>query len=81
MKRCVIVSGAEICDYGFVRGYLRNDDYNIFCDCGLRHKKKLGIEADLIVGDFDSYERPETAVETIANADTIYVIGIRSCAP
>ena len=85
MKRCVIVSGAEICDYGFVRGYLRNDDYNIFCDCGLRHKKKLGIEADLIVGDFDSYERPETAVETIAlpcekdDTDTVFAVkeGIR----
>ena len=55
MSRCVIVSGAEIGDYAAVRKYFKNDDFNIFCDCGLRHQKELGIKANLIVGDFDSY--------------------------
>ncbi len=85
MSRCVIVSGAEIGDYAAVRKHLKNDDFNIFCDCGLRHQKDLGIEANLIVGDFDSYTRPNTEAETIVlpcekdDTDTVFAVkeGIR----
>lgn len=55
MKRCVIVAGAQINNYDFVRSYLSDDDYYIFCDSGLNHLEKLGVTPDLIVGDFDSY--------------------------
>ncbi len=78
MRRCVIVGGAEIRDYAAVRAYLREDDYCIFCDCGLRHRESLGIEPDLIVGDFDSHERPDTDAETIVlprekdDTDTVF---------
>ena len=65
MKRCVIVGGAEIRTYDRVRQYFRPDDFFIYCDCGLRHQKALGAEPDLIVGDFDSHEKPETDRETI----------------
>lgn len=80
MSRCVIVSGAEIGDYAAVRKYFKNDDFNIFCDCGLRHQKELGIKANLIVGDFDSYTRPDTAVETMVlpcekdDTDTVFAV-------
>ncbi len=85
MSRCVIVGGAEIGDYAAVRKYLKNDDFNIFCDCGLRHQKDLGIETNLIVGDFDSYIRPNTEAETIVlpcekdDTDTVFAVkeGIR----
>ena len=59
MRRCVIVGGAEIRTYDRVRQYFRPDDFFIYCDCGLRHQKALGAEPDLIVGDFDSHEKPE----------------------
>lgn len=78
MKRCVIFGGAEINDYGRVAEYLRDDDFLIFCDSGLRHKKAMGLPADLIVGDFDSYENPMLDVETIVlpcekdDTDTVY---------
>ncbi|MBQ8004102.1 MAG: thiamine diphosphokinase, partial [Oscillospiraceae bacterium] len=42
--------------------------------------KKLGIQAHLIVGDFDSHPRPDTDVETIAlprekdDTDTVYAV-------
>ncbi|MBR2666846.1 MAG: thiamine diphosphokinase [Oscillospiraceae bacterium] len=78
MRRCVIVGGAEIRDYAAVRAYLREDDYCIFCDCGLRHREGLGIEPDLIVGDFDSHECPDTDTETIVlprekdDTDTVF---------
>ena len=55
MRRCVIIGGASIGDYGTVSAKLRQDDYMIYCDCGLRHMDGLGAEPDLIVGDFDSY--------------------------
>ena len=55
MKRCVIVGGARICDYGRIKSYLRKDDFFIYCDGGLNHKDALGFEADLVTGDFDSF--------------------------
>ena len=65
MKRCVIIGGAEIKRYDIIKAYLRDDDFNIFCDSGLYHKDSLNIEANLIVGDFDSHPRPEGECETI----------------
>ncbi|HAC31723.1 MAG TPA: thiamine diphosphokinase [Treponema sp.] len=55
MKRCVIVGGARISDYGRIKSYLRKDDFFIYCDGGLNHKNALGFEADLVAGDFDSF--------------------------
>ncbi len=57
MKRCVIVGGAPIENYNRIKGYLRDDDFIIYCDCGLKHKERLEAKPDLIVGDFDSYEK------------------------
>ncbi len=57
MKRCVIIGGAPIDNYERVRGYIKDDDYVIYCDCGLKHRLKLNRRADLVVGDFDSYDR------------------------
>ncbi|MCR4690588.1 MAG: thiamine diphosphokinase [Lachnospiraceae bacterium] len=80
MKRCVIIGGANIENYDLIRGRFQEDDYVIFCDGGLRHRKPLGIEPDLIVGDFDSYSNPELPVETIVlpcekdDTDTVYAV-------
>lgn len=80
MKRCVIVGGADINDYDKVCAILSPDDYYIFCDCGLRHADDLRIIPDLIVGDFDSYNRPETEIEMIVlptvkdDTDTVYAV-------
>ena len=81
MKRCVIVGGAPIEKYERIRSYLNpKEDYYIFCDCGLRHAEPLSITPDLIVGDFDSYARPETTAETIVlptvkdDTDTVHAL-------
>ena len=77
MRRCVIVGGAKIRDYGLIRGY---DDYFIYCDCGLNHKDYLNHEPDLIIGDFDSHPKPEDLSNVIVlpvvkdDTDTIYAI-------
>ena len=80
MRRCVIVGGASIGDYETVGAMLRQDDYMIYCDCGLRHMDGLGAEPDLIVGDFDSYSYPEYDTETIVlpcekdDPDTVFAV-------
>lgn len=65
MKRCVIVGGADIENYDAVCRKIRNDDYFIYCDSGLKHREKLCAEPNLIVGDFDSHENPNLNIETI----------------
>lgn len=80
MRRCVIVGGAAIGNYETVRGYFRADDFFIYCDSGLSHQERLGRAADLIVGDFDSHEKPHTETETIVlpcekdDTDTVYAV-------
>ena len=80
MRRFVIVGGASIGDYRTVGAMLRQDDYVIYCDCGLRHMDGLGAEPDLIVGDFDSYSNPEMGTETIVmpcekdDTDTVFAV-------
>ncbi len=64
-KRCVIIGGADIRRYDHVRACLREDDFYICCDSGLKHREALGIVPDLVVGDFDSHENPHLDVETI----------------
>ena len=79
-ERCVIVGGAEIGDYPRIRSYFRDDDFIIFCDCGLRHAEQLDRVPSLIVGDFDSYDNPEAEIETIVlpvakdDTDTVYAV-------
>ena len=60
MTRCVIVAGAKIKNYQKVKSFLNSDDYFVFCDSGLFHKEELGVTPDFIVGDFDSFEKPQT---------------------
>ena len=80
MRRCVIVGGAEIKEYEKVREYLSPGDFYIYCDSGLFHTEPLGKEPDLIVGDFDSHEKPDTDVETIVlpsvkdDTDTVFAV-------
>lgn len=79
-RRCVIVGGADIGDYDRIRGYLRDDDYVIYCDSGIRHMNGLGADPSLIVGDFDSYKDPGLDVETITlpvakdDTDSVYAM-------
>ena len=65
MSRCVIVGGADINNYGFIREKLCADDYVIFCDSGLKHLENLQVQPSLSVGDFDPHENPHLAVEPL----------------
>ena len=80
MKRCVIVGGADINNYDYIRGRLCADDYIVFCDSGLRHLEPLQVKPSLIVGDFDSHDNPYLDVETIVlpcekdDTDTVFAV-------
>ena len=80
MERCVIVGGADINNYAFIREKLCADDYVIFCDSGLKHLENLQVQPSLIVGDFDSHENPHLDVETIVlpcekdDTDTVFAV-------
>lgn len=65
MRRCVIIGGAPIQDYQWIRQHLLPDDFYIFCDGGLKHRQSLQVTPDLLVGDFDSWDNPKTETETI----------------
>ena len=79
-KRCVIVGGADIRNYAFIRETLCGEDYVIFCDSGLKHLEQLQVAPSLIVGDFDSHENPHLDVETIVlpcekdDTDTVFAV-------
>ena len=80
MRRCVIIGGADIGRYDRIRGYLREGDFYICCDSGLKHREGLDIVPDLIVGDFDSYDNPQLNIETITlprekdDTDTVFAV-------
>ncbi|MBQ8296205.1 MAG: thiamine diphosphokinase [Ruminococcus sp.] len=62
MRVCHIFAGGEISDTSFIR---INDGEKIICaDGGLRYVQELGLNPDIVVGDFDSYkgELPESSV-------------------
>ncbi len=80
MKRCVIVGGADINNYEYIKSCLRNDDLIVFCDSGLKHSESLQVKPGLIVGDFDSHDNPQLDVETIVlpcekdDTDTVFAV-------
>lgn len=80
MKRCVIVGGADINNYDYVRSRLCADDYIVFCDSGLKHLDALQVRPGLIVGDFDSHDNLHLDIETIVlpcekdDTDTVFAV-------
>lgn len=80
MNRCVIVGGADIANYVRIKSGLKDNDFIVFCDSGLKHMNKLAATPSLIVGDFDSHENPHLDIETIVlpcekdDTDTFFAV-------
>lgn len=77
-KRCCIVGAAPINNYKRIIEYINPTDYFIFCDAGLKHRAHLGVQPNLIVGDFDSHPMENFSEETIVlpnvkdDTDTVF---------
>lgn len=64
IKRCLIITGAPENDIDYYKSYI-DGRYIISADSGYRKCQRLNIRPNLILGDFDSSEKPETDIETI----------------
>ena len=64
-KRCVVIGNASINNYDYLFKEIKEDDFLIYCDGGLKHLEKLKILPNLIIGDFDSFKNPNLDIETI----------------
>ncbi|MCL2362686.1 MAG: thiamine diphosphokinase [Defluviitaleaceae bacterium] len=53
MRACII-SGGQVTDYAIIKSLIHNDDTIICADSGYNHAVKMGINPDILVGDFDS---------------------------
>ena len=62
-KRAVILSAVPVA--AALDHYVQPGDFIVACDAGYRNAARLGLQPDLIVGDFDSAPQPKTAQETI----------------
>ncbi len=64
--RAVIIGSGDINDYKYIKGFLRDDDFFICADGGIRHAAGLGIEPEILIGDFDSMPKGiKTAAKVI----------------
>ncbi|MDD6102751.1 MAG: single-stranded-DNA-specific exonuclease RecJ [Clostridiales bacterium] len=55
-SKCIIVGAGEVSE--LINSYII-DSYIIACDKGYEYCHKFGIKPDIIIGDFDSLEKPE----------------------
>lgn len=63
--RCVIVAAGELEDINLIKINILPADYVIAADAGYHYCRRAGIVPNLIVGDFDSADLPETEAEVI----------------
>lgn len=63
--RCVIISAAPNPDIDFIKKSVNKDDFIICADAGYEAAFRAGLRPQLIVGDFDSAERPQTDIPVI----------------
>lgn len=79
LNSCVIISGAPETDIDYYKGFI-DGGFVICADSGYLKCLKLGVVPDLIIGDFDSSNKPETEIETIVlpvrkdDTDTFFAV-------
>lgn len=54
MSKAVVISGGSISDYDIIKNLICDCEFIVCADSGSLHCDKLGLFADVIVGDFDS---------------------------
>lgn len=63
MSRVIIVSGGSISDYSYYKNKIKEDDFIICADGGIKHLLKMGIYPHLWLGDFDSCKFSQIVLE------------------
>lgn len=65
MKRAVIIGNGNVQDYNYLKNKICDTDFIICADGGYNHAVKMGIEPDVLIGDFDSAINYETVADRI----------------
>jgi len=62
--RCIIIAGGVSADLGFIKDFIKPDDYVICADSGYDYAKQINLIPNLVIGDFDSYKGslPDTEI-------------------
>lgn len=63
--RAVIIGNGDIKDYEYIKSKIRGTDFIICADGGYNHAARMGIEPNVLIGDFDSAEGFENVRERI----------------
>lgn len=80
IKKCTIISGAPCDNYDFIKQNIDLSSYIICADSGYKVALAIGIMPNLIVGDFDSSDKPNLDCEIItlnsekADTDTFHCV-------
>lgn len=69
-KRCILIGSSPETDISVISHLMHIDDYIICADGGYIFAEMLGIDPDLIVGDFDSSKKPENCSSEIISLPT-----------
>lgn len=59
--KAYIFSGPDLEDISFLKNIDFTVGYLIAADCGLKNLEKIGLTPDVIIGDFDSFQKPTDA--------------------
>ncbi len=59
--KAYIFAGPDLEDVSFIKDIDFSDGYLIAADCGLKILKRMGLTPDVIIGDFDSSQKPKDA--------------------
>ncbi len=63
--RAVVFAGGEIKDYAYAKSLLKPRDILLAADSGLEHLIKMGLSADIVIGDMDSVKSELSGKEII----------------
>ncbi len=65
MKKCNILCGGVIADIKRTAARVDKEAYTVCADSGYAYAKQLGLRADAVLGDFDSYDREMVQEENV----------------
>lgn len=83
-KRCLIIGSSPETDVNEIKRILLESDYIVCADGGYLFAMMIGVKPDLVVGDFDSCEKPasfdgEIISLPVKKDDTDILFAVREC--